>query len=57
MQHNFFDSFVHLDTFGGLMSVLNLLGFVIAYGMCVWVSFVSSYVLVESLPRQQLGMV
>ncbi|KAJ0085075.1 hypothetical protein Patl1_07382 [Pistacia atlantica] len=55
--HNFFDRFVHRETFGGLMGVLNMLGFAIAYGMCVWVSFVSSYVLAEALPRQQFGMV
>ncbi|CAK7344831.1 unnamed protein product [Dovyalis caffra] len=40
-----------------LMGVVNLLGFGIAYGMCVWVTFISSYVLARVLPRQQFGVV
>ncbi|KAL5778817.1 hypothetical protein ACOSQ2_009554 [Xanthoceras sorbifolium] len=40
-----------------LMGVMNLLGFATAYGMCVWVTFISSYVLAGALPRQQFGMV
>ncbi|KAF5744227.1 hypothetical protein HS088_TW08G00825 [Tripterygium wilfordii] len=43
-----------LDSF---MGVVQLLGFSMAYGMCVWVTFVSSYVLAEALPRQQFGVV
>lgn len=38
-------------------AVMHLLGFATAYGACVWVTFVSSYVLAAALPRQQLGMV
>ncbi|KAK2658838.1 hypothetical protein Ddye_005371 [Dipteronia dyeriana] len=41
----------------GLMGIMNLLGFATAYGMCVWVTFISSYVLAEALPRQQFGIV
>lgn len=41
----------------GFMSVLNLLGFSVSYGMSVWVTFVSSYVLSRALPRNQLGVV
>ncbi|XP_021896051.1 uncharacterized protein LOC110813286 [Carica papaya] len=36
---------------------VNLLGFATAYGMCIWVTFISSYVLHMALPRQQLGVV
>lgn len=38
-------------------AVMHLLGFATAYGACVWVTFVSSFVLAAALPRQQLGMV
>uniref|UniRef100_A0A0E0LYZ9 TMEM205-like domain-containing protein n=1 Tax=Oryza punctata TaxID=4537 RepID=A0A0E0LYZ9_ORYPU len=38
-------------------AVMHLLGFATAYGVSVWVTFVSSYVLAAALPRQQLGMV
>ncbi|KAK1557078.1 hypothetical protein Q3G72_017506 [Acer saccharum] len=41
----------------GLMGMMNLLGFATAYGMCVWVTFISSYVLAGALPRQQFGIV
>ncbi|XP_012702892.2 seed biotin-containing protein SBP65 [Setaria italica] len=37
-------------------AVMHLLGLATAYGTCVWVTFVSSYVLAAALPRQQLGM-
>jgi hypothetical protein len=39
------------------MGVVNLLGFATAYGMCMWVTFISSYVLAAVMPRQQLGIV
>ncbi|KAM7280606.1 hypothetical protein ACFE04_007740 [Oxalis oulophora] len=45
------------QAFNALMVIFNLLGFATAYGMCVWVTFVSSYVLAGSLPRQQFGLV
>ncbi|XP_051124207.1 uncharacterized protein LOC127246723 [Andrographis paniculata] len=35
----------------------HLMGFSAAYGMCVWVTFASSYVLAGALPRKQFGMV
>ncbi|KAG8082052.1 hypothetical protein GUJ93_ZPchr0014g47465 [Zizania palustris] len=38
-------------------AVMHLLGFAVAYGASVWVTFISSYVLAAALPRQQLGMV
>ncbi|TVU14472.1 hypothetical protein EJB05_37942, partial [Eragrostis curvula] len=37
-------------------AVMHLLGFAAAFGTCVWVTFMSSYVLAAALPRQQLGM-
>ncbi|CAL0334307.1 unnamed protein product [Lupinus luteus] len=37
--------------------VANLLGFATAYGMNVWVTFISSYVLSRAMPRQSFGMV
>ncbi|KAI4375185.1 hypothetical protein MLD38_013089 [Melastoma candidum] len=43
-----------LDALSGL---LNLVGFATAYGMCVWVTFVSSYVLASVLPRHMFGQV
>ncbi|GMY29449.1 transmembrane protein 205 [Fagus crenata] len=42
---------------GSLMGLVNLMGFATAYGMCVWVTFISSHVLAETMPRQQFGMV
>ncbi|KAL2467595.1 Late embryogenesis abundant protein (LEA) family protein [Forsythia ovata] len=39
------------------MGVLHLLGFATAYGICVWVTFASSYVLSTALARQQFAMV
>uniref|UniRef100_A0A0A0KSX1 TMEM205-like domain-containing protein n=1 Tax=Cucumis sativus TaxID=3659 RepID=A0A0A0KSX1_CUCSA len=39
------------------MDALGLLGFTMALGMGVWVTFISSYVLASVLPRQQLGVV
>ncbi|XP_039041862.1 transmembrane protein 205-like [Hibiscus syriacus] len=40
-----------------VMGIANLLGLASAYGMCVWVTFISSTVLAEVLPRQQFGAV
>ncbi|KAK7263801.1 hypothetical protein RJT34_31398 [Clitoria ternatea] len=39
------------------MRVANLLGFATAYGMCMWVTFISSYVLSRVMPRQQFAVV
>ncbi|XP_073286051.1 uncharacterized protein [Primulina huaijiensis] len=36
---------------------LHLLGFAVAYGTCVWVTFALSYVLASALPRNQFGLV
>ncbi|KAK3006423.1 hypothetical protein RJ639_017148, partial [Escallonia herrerae] len=45
-----------LETMDSLMGVIHLLGLSTAFGTCVWVTFVSSYVLAGALPRQQFGM-
>ncbi|KAJ4701199.1 late embryogenesis abundant domain-containing protein / LEA domain-containing protein [Melia azedarach] len=44
-------------TVNAMTGVLNLLGVSTAYGMSIWVTFISSYVLSFCLPRQQFGMV
>ncbi|XP_043714886.1 uncharacterized protein LOC122663265 [Telopea speciosissima] len=45
------------ERWAALMGVGQLLGFATAYGTCVWVTFVSSYVLAGVLQRQQFGIV
>lgn len=52
--------FSHMGSAVGLnslMRVVNLLGFATAYGMCVWVTLISSYVLAGALTRHQFGIV
>ncbi|KAK1386871.1 hypothetical protein POM88_015049 [Heracleum sosnowskyi] len=39
-----------------MVGVLHLLGFSVAFGMSMWVTFASSYILRDALPRQQFGM-
>ncbi|MED6111556.1 hypothetical protein PIB30_053322 [Stylosanthes scabra] len=46
-----------MDTLDSLMGVADLLGFATAYGLCVWVTFFSSYVLSRVMPRQQFAVV
>lgn len=56
----FYDVFVYtfsLEHLRSLMRLTHLLGFSVAYGMCIWVTFVSSYVLARALPRQQFALV
>ncbi|KAM7266346.1 hypothetical protein ACFE04_004243 [Oxalis oulophora] len=43
--------------FDDFMVLLNLVGFAVGYGMSMWVSFKSSYVLEGVLPRQQFVLV
>ncbi|CAM8998952.1 unnamed protein product [Rhodiola kirilowii] len=43
-------------TLSSMMGLLHLLGFCMAYGMAVWITFVSSNVLSRALPRQQFGV-
>ena len=42
---------------GSLMCFIHILGFATAYGVCVWVTFFSSFVLAGALPNQQFGIV
>ncbi|XP_059630945.1 uncharacterized protein LOC132273867 [Cornus florida] len=44
------------ETVDLLCGVVHLIGFSTAYGMCMWVTFASTYVLAEALPRQQFAM-
>ncbi|XP_027356664.1 uncharacterized protein LOC113866001 [Abrus precatorius] len=46
-----------METLGSVMGVASLLGFATAYGMCVWITFISSYVLARAMPRQQFAVV
>nr|GMD19158.1 Embryonic protein like [Ipomoea batatas] len=41
---------------GRAFGMANLIGLAVAYGMSVWVTFISSYVLAKALPRQQFAM-
>ncbi|CAJ2655351.1 unnamed protein product [Trifolium pratense] len=50
-------AFLSLESVESMMSVANLLGFASGYGMCVWITFVSSYVLSRVMPRQQFAVV
>ncbi|XP_075483328.1 uncharacterized protein LOC142523423 [Primulina tabacum] len=52
-----FASLVPSMLLNSVSGVLHLLGFTAAYGMCIWVTFASSYVLAVALPRHQFGMV
>ncbi|GMJ11674.1 hypothetical protein like AT1G72100 [Hibiscus trionum] len=46
-----------MEALNTVMGLANLLGLATAYGMSVWVTFISSYVLAGHLPRQQFGVV
>ncbi|KAD4888535.1 hypothetical protein R6Q59_034462 [Mikania micrantha] len=45
------------DKAGALVGLVHMLGFSTAYGMSVWVTFISSYILGRHLPKQQFGLV
>ncbi|XP_042506346.1 uncharacterized protein LOC122082689 [Macadamia integrifolia] len=57
VAHDALTYMVSTEKWAALMGVIQLLGFANAYGTCVWVTFVSSYVLAGALPRQQFGIV
>ncbi|KAB1669857.1 hypothetical protein ES319_1Z154500v1 [Gossypium barbadense] len=46
-----------MEALNTVMGIVNLLGLATAYGMSVWVTFISSYILAGQLPRQQFGVV
>ncbi|KAL3641835.1 hypothetical protein CASFOL_012650 [Castilleja foliolosa] len=48
---------IGFTSLSSLANVLHLLGFAVAYGTSVWVTFASSYVMAGSLPRSQFAMV
>lgn len=49
-------SFGSLESLKSMMGVANLLGFATAYGMCVWVTFISSYVQSRAMARHQFAV-
>lgn len=51
------NSFGSLESLNSVMGVANLLGFATAYGMCVWVTFISSYVQSRAMARHQFAVV
>lgn len=55
--YNFLCYVIPLRRLDSAMDVLQLFGVSTAYGMCIFVSLVSSYVLSRVLPKQQFGMV
>ncbi|XP_076920557.1 uncharacterized protein LOC143581730 [Bidens hawaiensis] len=48
---------VSRDKVNAVVGLIHMLGFSTAYGMSVWVTFISSYILGRCLPRQQFGIV
>ncbi|MCE3217013.1 hypothetical protein HAX54_010054 [Datura stramonium] len=44
-------------SFRSLMGMIHLLGFALCYGVCFWVTFISSNILARALPKQQFAMV
>ncbi|CAJ1978243.1 unnamed protein product [Sphenostylis stenocarpa] len=57
LKHALKSSVGSLESLNSLMGVANLLGFATAYGMCVWVTFISSYVQSRAMPRHQFAVV
>lgn len=57
MGHKALANYSQMLTPTYLMGLVNLLGFGTAYGMCTWVTFISSYLLAKALPRQQFALV
>ncbi|XP_076882164.1 uncharacterized protein LOC143530548 [Bidens hawaiensis] len=45
------------DKVKAVVGLIHMLGFSTAYGMSVWVTFISSYILGRCLPKQQFGIV
>ncbi|KAI3726578.1 hypothetical protein L1987_66376 [Smallanthus sonchifolius] len=48
---------VSRDKIDAVAGLVHMLGFSTAYGMCVWVTLISSYILGRHLPKQQFGVV
>ncbi|XP_016434473.1 uncharacterized protein LOC107760879 [Nicotiana tabacum] len=43
--------------FRSLMGMIHFLGFALSYGVCIWVTFISSNILAGAMPKQQFAMV
>lgn len=39
------------------MGMIHFLGFALSYGVCIWVTFISSNILAGAMPKQQFAMV
>ncbi|KAK1275310.1 hypothetical protein QJS04_geneDACA001880 [Acorus gramineus] len=57
LGRDLFEYVLARETVRAAAEVVRVSGFAVAYGACVWVTFVSSHVLAGALPRQQLGVV
>ncbi|XP_062098116.1 uncharacterized protein LOC133803995 [Humulus lupulus] len=53
----FFSGLATSKALSPIPGMMYLIGFAIAYGTCVWVTFISSHVLARTLPMQQFGVV
>ncbi|XP_049360278.1 uncharacterized protein LOC125824976 [Solanum verrucosum] len=49
--------FFSSNNFRSFMGMIHLLGFALSYGVCFWVTFISSKVLAKALPKQQFSVV
>ncbi|KAK7341033.1 hypothetical protein VNO80_23957 [Phaseolus coccineus] len=56
LKHALKFSFGSLESLNSVMGVANLLGFATSYGMCVWVTFISSYVQSRAMARHQFAV-
>ncbi|KAL9295997.1 hypothetical protein ACSQ67_021893 [Phaseolus vulgaris] len=56
LKHTLKLSFGSLESLNSVMGVAHLLGFATSYGMCVWVTFISSYVQSRAMARHQFAV-
>ncbi|KAG9444065.1 hypothetical protein H6P81_015405 [Aristolochia fimbriata] len=55
-----YDAWMYLvspENVRSVMGLVHLLAFATTYGICIWVTFISSHVLARALSRQQFGVV
>ncbi|KAF1002378.1 uncharacterized protein LOC141701546 isoform X2 [Apium graveolens] len=50
------DTVIEAARMNSLIGVVQLLGFSMSFGMSMWMTFVSCYILGDALPREQFGM-
>ncbi|XP_049410382.1 uncharacterized protein LOC125873497 [Solanum stenotomum] len=48
--------FFSSNNFRSFMGMIHLLGFALSYGVCFWVTFISSKVLAKALPKQRFSV-